>query len=579
MTHRLLSAVAFSAMLASGCGCQSRAIEGGGDVALPGAGGAPATGPGTAPPGTGAGPNVSAGQDTGDAPLIPVGTAAADPTPKTYIDIIERLAPPLEKEALNALAAELDQALAANGNDAVAWAARAAVASRECLHALVRPDQEPDLTEFKAALERAAKVAGEGQWKYLVEHQRASGARLENDAQGAVDHLKAAIKLQAAFVLGHIEYAQMMMLAGKYEDAEQVLETIVKRWPNEWQGWYTLARCYLALKKVPQAKPAIEKALQLRPDMMVLHESMLRIESLIFGEQKTEDTAQTVRNRIEQIRAGAKKHFHEAANLQAYRARTDEILLRFEAQRAQLLILDFDLLPAERQTYEHILGRLSEPTFRRQMVRLIGAGLPDSAQPQARACFLLAVVRLDEADLVRVDALRGMHENLAGRSARPWKDGERAAIAPLVEDGLIALLGTLDVTKDRAIRLRVCQALGKLPGSALSCGPELVDRVGAVAAELLALLAEHAFHESKKPEERDAAADEKRLERISDLVYELEVLEAALQEIHGLGAPSRPDFTDQAAVKAWLSHWMTWSAEITQRRATEGWTRPEKCGK
>jgi tetratricopeptide (TPR) repeat protein len=585
MTHRWLTLCVVMAFgLSSGCGCQSRTIDGGDEGAVPGAGPAtagttPAPGPATGP----AGPNITGGQDTGAGPAIPTGDQAVDPTPKSYIAVIEALAPPLEKSTLEKLAADLDAKLKANGKDPVAWCARAAIAAREALHATSRANPDPDLKEFTAAVERAATHAGDGQWKYLVEHQLASKARLAGDMQGAVDRLKAAIKLQPAFVLGHVEYFQLMVLAGqrdaaKLDQAQAKLQTLVKRWPGEWQGWFTLARCQIVLRKLPPAKSSLDEALKLRPDMLVLHESMMQIESLIFRERKDVASEEAVRARFGLMGEAAKKHFKEEPNLKRHQRQMELRREQFEESRAAILVIDFDLLPAERRTHESIFGRLKRPNARGQMVRALAAGLAESEKAQDRICVLLTVVRKDASDLVRVAALRGLHQNLGGRAPRPWKRGERKRFAPMCQDDLAILLTELDPEKDHAVLLRVEEALGKLPASKICCVPELVDGRAKVQAEAYLPLLDQALTEQAKPaKERDKEALDKLLKQLDPLLEELQVIDGALKEIWGLGAPASPDWETPGDVKRWMAAWAAHAAEVQASRTEQNFKHAPKC--
>jgi tetratricopeptide (TPR) repeat protein len=582
MTHRWLTlGVVMAFGLSSGCGCQSRAIDGGDEGALPATG--PSTAGGTAGGASGpaaAGPNINATQDTGDGPAIPTGDQAVDPTPKSYIAAIEALAPPLEKETLTTLAAELDAKLAANTKDPVAWCARASISARQALHAVTRAKPDLDLSEFDKAIEQASKHAGDGQWKYLVSHQLASKARLEGKAQVAVDHLKEAIRLQPAFVLGHVEYLQMMMVARKLEEAEPKLHTLVKRWPGEWQGWFTLARCQIALKKLPPAKASLQEAIKLRPDMLVLQESMLRIESLIYRERKDEEAEAVVRTRFETILAVAKKHFKKAESYEQYKRSVDAMGEQFEVSRSALLVIDFDELPADRRTYEQILGKLNNPNDRRRNVRGLSVGIPGNPKSQARVCFLIDVVRKDESDPVRVDALRGLHQNLAGRAPRPWKESERTAIAAECEDELAVLMTNLDPAKDRTVLLRLYETMGKLPVSSLSCGPELIGPLAQRVEKLVPVLKRILALESKARKERtDEEKSELKtlLKQLTPLVEELEVIDAALKGIRGLGAFASPRWDVPADIKRWRDAWKQWADEIAAMRTEKGWTRAQRC--
>ncbi len=611
MTPRWLTCVVgVSVMLSSGCGCQSRKIESGEGAAGPG--GTPPSGAGTTPGAGAAGPVIPGGSGAvADGPAIPAGDVV-DPTPKSYVTVLEALAPPLERETLGDLAAELDAKLDRNAKDPVALCARATVAARQALHALREAKAQPDLSQMKALLSRAETAAGDGQWTYLVEHQRASQARLEGRAQDAVEHLKTAIKLQPGFVLGHVEYLQMMLLGGKFADAEAKLQTLSKQWPGEWQVWLTLSRCYQAQKKHSPAQGALEEALRLRPDMLLLHEAMLQNDSRAFQQKKDEDSEQAVRDRFDVIEKTAEGHFKHEANLTKYKRSIDAMRMQFERSRAALLVVDFSHLPPERRTREHILGRLTRADLRRGMLRGVAAGItggePEAAT--ARACFLLEVIRDDESAAVRVDAVRGFHLNLGLRAPRPWKSGQRKAIAPLCEDALAVFVETLDPDKERTVRLPIYHALGALPASAISCGPELVARVSVLVPEAIDLLvllpgdvarkdarrarAKEARRQKKDgvelseadvaaaaaqrvQDEKDIAEERARADRLGLLIEELEILSIALREIRGLGSPNIGRWSMPEQIKVWLGNWSAWATGVETQRTAEQWVRPEKC--
>jgi tetratricopeptide (TPR) repeat protein len=122
-----------------------------------------------------------------------------------------------------------------------------------------------ELQEFQAArdvLDRGLSTCGDH--PALLEKALAATMMLD-DVAGAVAYLERELKVAPEHEQAWLNLAQLALLQKDGEKAEQVLQALLQKNPNQWEAHFTLGNFYGAVPLVEKAEAAYRKAIALNP--------------------------------------------------------------------------------------------------------------------------------------------------------------------------------------------------------------------------------------------------------------------------------------------------------------------------
>ena len=136
--------------------------------------------------------------------------------------------------------------------------------------------------EGEANLKKAVEMSGSGAdpavfraaLSSLVDAYIRSG-----NHQKAIENLKRLIYLQPSDLELRAKFADELVKAGQFQDAETVLQGILAADQSNAGAWNKLGKVYVELKKTDEALKAFRKAIELRPDLTEAREELKRATS------------------------------------------------------------------------------------------------------------------------------------------------------------------------------------------------------------------------------------------------------------------------------------------------------------
>ncbi len=117
--------------------------------------------------------------------------------------------------------------------------------------------------------------------KYAVAYGNIGSAYLhKKNTDKAEEYLNIAIKLKYNYPIAHYNLGIVYFNKKRYEEATEELETATEQLPQLYQAWNMLARAYIRLGKVEEAREAFRRSLAIMPNQDIVRRSLKKLEKV-----------------------------------------------------------------------------------------------------------------------------------------------------------------------------------------------------------------------------------------------------------------------------------------------------------